>query len=452
MENVVPLLAPQSIAEPPMPFGPEWAPPAREDVLHYLWMTQQFTHSALATVCGKTISVINPGMYNRNAGPDFLNARILIDGIDWGGQVEIHVKSSEWTAHRHHNDPAYQGVVLHVVWQNDKEAYRNDGTVVPVLELKGRVNRAILDKYNSLACDLSEAPPCLPQVGVVTPLIVESMLGRALTERLMQKAEVALGIAEELDFDWEEVAFRMLMRGMGGQINPENFYNLAKSISGKYLRKMADDPLRMEALLFGQAGFLAGQTDEYATRLHKQFEFDKNRLNLLEPVLNWKFGRMRPANFPTLRLAQVAAIMGVAPGLFSAFIDAGNTKAILTLLRTPSSAYWQKRYNFGVEGKTGAPAAGADFAQSLLINAVVPVLVAYGKARGQHSLIENAFKLLEDLPAEKNRITNLFPANIFINNNAGQSQGIIGLYKNYCLLRKCAYCQIGSGILRFSGQ
>ncbi|HNU42301.1 MAG TPA: DUF2851 family protein, partial [Cyclobacteriaceae bacterium] len=350
-----------------------------ESFLHYLWQFQYFDKKELTTTTGEQVSIISPGILNTDAGPDFLQVKINIDQIHWAGSVEIHIQSSDWYEHKHQTDAAYENVVLHVVWEENKPVYRADGTRLPTLQLKERVDKSLLKSYNRLV-NQADHIPCQRIVPSVSTVIRQAMVDKAAMIRLEEKSKQVLKRLQSNQGDWEETTYQLLASGFGFKINKEPFLQLSTVLPYKLIRKHRSKIEQTEALLFGQAGFLVTKTrDEYLTTLFNEFEFLNKKYNLkqLQPS-QWKFLRLRPANFPTIRLAQFAALLYSCDNIFSTLITTNSYKEIESLFQVQTSLYWKQHYRFGKPATGSVPALGADSRDVILINTVIPLLIAYG--------------------------------------------------------------------------
>ncbi|WP_299703807.1 DUF2851 family protein [uncultured Pontibacter sp.] len=422
----------------------------KEEFLHYIWQHQYFDKTDLLTVEGEPVQVLRVGMYNTDAGPDFKEAIIRVGEVEWSGSVEIHLRGSDWRRHQHQLDFKYNQVVLHVVWEADEAVRRTDGTFIPTLELKARVNTALLHTYEQLR-RASYAIPCAgfwPQVPDITKTM---MLGRALTERLELKGEEVLQVYRQLGNDWEATSFQVLCKGFGFKINQEPFERLARTLPMQVVRKHQHDLFQLEALLFGQAGFLAEPVDEYSTALAKEHAYLSRKYNLQEltmPRHHWNFLRMRPANFPTVRLAQLAALLHKHKSLFSTIIQAKDAKSYDALWQAPVSAYWQKHYTFGAESRAVQVQLGKSSAQNLTINVAAPLLAAYAVHAGQLEHLDKAVDLLEKVKEASNRITRQYEELGWKAASAADNQAALGLYKRYCQPVNCLHCAIGNKIMK----
>lgn len=422
-----------------------------ESFLHYLWEFQYFDKKELKTTTGDELIVFKPGIHNTDSGPDFSQTKIKIDGMDWAGSAEIHVKSSEWIDHGHQHDQAYENVVLHVVWDEDKPIYRMDGTRIPSLELKGRVGAQLINEYQKLIHNASVIP-CEHSFRTIDPLIKLSMVDKALMKRLEDKASKVTELLHQNQGDWEETTYQLLAANFGFKVNKEPFLQLAKALPYKIIQKHRDQLLHVEALLFGQAGFLVAKTkDEYITKLFDEFQFLSKKYSLQSAemqVAQWKFLRLRPSNFPTLRIAQFASLLYSKKSIFSHLIEIEDYKSLQQFFEITPSPYWQTHYRFGKKAEGAVPDFGTASADIVIINSVVPLLVAYGKAKDDWSLVDKAVNILQHIASEKNKIITLWKELGYVSKSAFDSQGLIELYQNFCQRRQCLNCAIGSALLK----
>jgi Protein of unknown function (DUF2851) len=422
-----------------------------ESFLHYIWQFQYFDKTGLQTQDGEPVSIFKTGVLNTNAGPDFSQAKIKIGSIEWVGNVEIHTKASEWTNHNHSSDKAYENVILHVVWENDREIKRGDGSVIPTIELKGRVEESLIKAYKKLINSPASIPceKSFPTVGDLTKL---SMLDQALMQRLEAKAEIVNQLLKSNNDDWEETTYQLLLKNFGFKINAEPFLQLARSLPYKIVQKHSSNLQQMEALFFGQAGMLETKTkDEYISLLYREYEFLSKKYSLYESRLSpaqWKFLRLRPANFPTLRIAQLASILYSRKNLLSTFIEADSYNQLMDIFTASPSGYWQTHYHFAKKSKSLVPDLGESSKQNLLINSVVPLLVAYSKAKDDPRLMDRAIEILQHIPAEVNKITKVWTALGVSVKSAFDSQALIEQYNNLCQKRQCLNCAVGASLLK----
>lgn len=422
----------------------------KEDLLHFVWQHQYFDKAGLVTTVGDTINILNPGFPHTDAGPDFSQAKIKIDNIEWNGHVEIHVKSSDWDRHGHGEDPAYQNVILHVVWEDDAPVAYNNSGLIPTLELRHRIKPSLLrDSSALLKSDTRIA--CEDSIQRVNLLTRISMAERALMSRLELKSKELMLLLQTNGGDWEETTYQWLARHMGFKKNNEALFRLAQQLPLKIIRKHHQDITQLEALLFGVSGFLKGDAeDQYSKNLQAEYSFLSKKYGLTSKELStveWKFLRLRPANFPTIRIVQLAQILSANPNLFSQLIEAADIEAIRRMFKVRQSPYWQSHYQFGKQTDHVIPGMGTSSVDILLINVCATILVTYAKAIGNEEYTSCALDLLASIKPEQNYITRQWKTLGQPLDSAADSQGLIGLYKLYCQPRQCLRCGIGAAIL-----
>lgn len=423
----------------------------QESFLHYVWQFQYFDKINLVTSSDEKLEIFQPGLHNDDSGPDFSHAKIRIGEMDWAGSIEIHTKASSWYDHHHDSDPAYENVVLHVVWDDDKEVLRGDGTPIPTLELKNRVDKSLIDQYKKLAENPS-AIPCEKLFPDVSELVKHGMLDKALMQRLENKADQVKQLLAAANNDWEMVTYQLLARNFGFKINYEPFFQLANAVRRKILLAHSDNLTQIEAILFGQAGFLDyGIKDDYFKLLQREYKVLAAKYGLSNQKLqkeSWKFLRLRPANFPTIRIAQFSALFYTNKNFFSKLIDTDSETQMRALFDVNTSAYWHNHYRFGRKTVRSISKMGEESISNILINTIAPLLVAYGKVQDDQSKIDRAVQMLHVVKAEKNKITKAWAGIGFTVKDAFDSQGLIELNNNYCLKRRCLACNIGTAILK----
>jgi len=421
----------------------------REDFLHYLWNSKEFNLNGLQLTDGRPIQIIRFGRHNKDAGPDFLEARVRIAQTLWVGNIELHLKSSDWLLHQHQHDSAYNNVILHVVWEEDRSLFRENGERIPCLELCGKIPPEIYTRYKKILTNQAWIP-CQIHFSKVPERVKVMWLERLLIERMEEKTKK---IEENLrfnNFSWAETFYQTLARNFGAKKNSPPFELLAKSIPLPLLAKHRDQPLQVAALLFGQAGFLDENfKDEYPLQLKKEFQFLKKKYQLL-PLKkeNWKFLRMRPANFPTIRIAQFAALMVQSTSLFSRILEAESLVELADLFQINISEYWHTHYLFDRSGKVQVRKPGKAIVDSLVINAIVPVLFLYGQYKYDESFTHKALRFLDEMAPEKNEVIKKWMDLGFIPCSAGQTQGLLQLKNEFCDKKRCLSCAVGSQILR----
>jgi len=421
----------------------------QEDFLHYAWQHQYFDKMALQTEDGQPVTVLRPGHRNSDAGPDFLNARLRLGEVEWNGAVEIHLRASDWHRHQHQFDPKYDQVVLHVVHTADVPVQRTNGSLIPALSL--RLPAGLLAAYELLQNQPAERLlPCAPLLPQVSELTRTMMLGRVLLERVEQKAGRLTELHTQLAHDWEATAWHALAAAFGFQKNAEPMSRLAKAVPLTLLRRHRHDVHQLAALLLGQAGFLEDASlDDYSQRLRTEYEFLRHKYNLHGTALaahEWNFLRLRPANFPTVRLVQLLALLHARPTLFDVLLTAQSVRGLEQFFDAPLPAYWQTHTRPSKPGKTVPLGRGS--MHLLITNLVVPLRVAYARSLSNLELIEKTMDLLDQLPPEHNHFTDAYEEAGFHNASAADSQGLLALQQGYCAPRRCVQCGIGAALLR----
>lgn len=412
---------------------------------------QYFNKKELLTTDGETIEIFNPGILNTDAGPDFSNSRVKIGPIAWVGSVEIHLHSSGWLDHHHDQDRSYDNVILHVVWGHDKVITRNDKTPLPTLELKDRVDAALINTYRQLI-NSSFSIPCQRSLRGVDHLIKLSVLEKALMQRLERKAEEVQTLYKQNRNNWEETFYQLLARNFGFKINAEPFFQLARLLPQKLLLKQADKQEQVEAMLFGQAGFLdASKGDDYYLKLRREHRLLAQKYSLLQNKMSkaqWRFLRLRPANFPSLRLAQLGSILHYRQNIFSVVLECEDVNSLIQLFTVRPSSYWLSHYQFTKKSKNKEHELGRSSIENIIINTVVPVWVAYGKLSDEQPYIDRAVQVLQQLPAEENKITRAWKNVGIPTQTSFDSQALIELYNNFCQQKSCLDCAIGASLMR----
>jgi hypothetical protein len=420
-----------------------------ESFLHFIWKFQKFRQKPLQTNEGIEISVFDPGTKNTDAGPDFKNARIQIGEILWHGHVEIHVAAADWKRHNHQMDQAYDNVILHVVWKNDEKAYRKDKSPIPTLELNGLVEDEIIFRYRELLRPENDIL-CKRFLPNVKKLTILGMLDNALARRLKTRSARIFRDVGLTDNNWEEIAWRLLTRNFGFKTNTEPFGELARSTPIKILKKELHSQFTIEAILFGQAGFLNDEPmDDYHERLQKEYNFKAHKYGLQRRLdyHQWKFLRLRPANFPTIRIAQISSLLSAHPNLFSLFSNYQNPKSLTIKLSVRQIDYWRTHYDFGKRSSSRLGVLGSSSIDNILINTVAPMQFAYGVHKDNEALKENALQLLNYIKPEKNSIIKKWIEAGMQVGSAFDSQALLEQYNEYCLNKQCLNCQVGAEII-----
>ena len=417
-----------------------------ERLLHYVWKYKLYTATPLITTEGRPVQVIDPGMQNTDAGPDFFNAKIKIDGTLWVGSVEIHDKSSDWLLHHHDTDKAYDCVILHIIGFNDFQPVRTNGNPIPQMLLT--VPENILRSIDWLLYR-EAALPCLDHITGIAPLHIACWMEALLSERLERKTHDIFLLLDAYQTDWNEVFYITLTRNFGFGVNNDAFERLAKSLPLRCIQKQRNSHSQIEAMLFGQAGMLEEENDDHYYRLlQREYDFLRHKFGL-SPMEDFVFKnlRTRPVNFPYLKVAQLAALWVRYDTLFSAILEARSTGEIKKYFRIPPSGYWETHYHFRYASPRKEKTIGENALNILLINTVVPMLFAYGLHNKRPEYCERATRLLESIPPEKNTIvTTFYNAGITVR-HAGDSQALIQLKREYCEKKKCLYCRIGFRML-----
>ncbi len=424
-----------------------------EDFINYTWKFRLFDRDNLMTTSGEKIEVFSAGMQNTDSGPDFHNARIRIGATTWAGNVEIHINSSDWHKHKHNNDAAYANVILHVVFRDDDPIVLPDGRKLPTLELHDRIAPELYHRYHQLAFGNPQFIPCEGSIKFVDDMTMRNWLTRVLIERLEKRALVVNAALDKNKGDWEETFYQFLAANFGFKTNALPFELLAKSLPQLTLARHKNNPQQIEALLFGQAGLLNDEfNDDYPKLLQAEYQFLQKKYGL-QPIEKhlWKFMRMRPTNFPTIRLAQFAALIFKSNHLFSKIIEIRDVVQLKELFsQLPVNPYWENHYRFDVESKASSKSLGQTSIDILLLNSFVLFLFCYGKHNQQEYFINRSLKLLEKLPAEDNHIVTNFDSVGIKVNTAFDSQALLELKNCYCSYKKCLHCGIGNKILKMA--
>lgn len=422
----------------------------RESFLHYVWRHRLYRFVDLTTVTGQSLKIIHPGFPHTDAGPDFKQAIVKIDDITWAGDVEIHILSSDWLKHGHQQDQKYQSVILHVVYDNDMDIYRSSQEKYPTLELKEHIPDDLLNRYREMSLAENELP-CRSLLSEIDSLRFSSFLSAMTMERLLKRQKLVLDIVDLCTGNWEEAFFRLLVSNFGFKTNTPAFELLSKSIPYSSIVKHAGSKLQVYALIFGQAGMLQTEMDDpYFQSLQSEYHYLQYKYKLvpLSPR-HWSYLRLRPRNFPCIRLAQLSELIHTVPDLFHRLIheELGEHELEKLICCTPD-VYWQTHYKFGKPVKARCITLGKDSLYLLLINTMVPLLFSYAAFHGKEELQIRAVSMLEDIPFEENRITRYYKEAGFPAKGALYSQAILELKARYCTSKKCLDCPVGSFVLR----
>ena len=423
---------------------------ANESILHYIWKYRLFNQQELKSTLNQPVHIIQPGMANPDAGPDFYHAKIKIEDTLWAGNVEIHLRSSDWYKHTHDLDKAYDNVILHVVWIDDVDVYHSDRTLIPVLELQNLVDPNLIHKINAFSHH-NHWIACEHQLKEVDDLTKQQWLDRMLIERLQEKSNHFKELFHHLKGSWEDTFYISLARSFGFKVNNLPFEMLAKNLPQHLLAKHRNQPLQIEALVFGVAGLLNSNfKDEYPIKLKREFEFLKVKYSLQSiDAFLWKFAKTRPDNFPTIRLGQFAALIVKSVHLFSRIMETKDVKSLKLLFNDlPVHTYWESHYLFDQEQKRLSRQIGEGSIDVLLINTVAPLLFFYAKELNKDKFLQKAVDLLFTLKPEKNIIVDKFAMLGLKASSSFESQALLQMKNNYCNQKKCLNCSIGIKILK----
>jgi hypothetical protein len=423
----------------------------KEEFLHYLWKYSLYDKDKLVDTDGNKINVLHQGEYNRDSGPDFFNSRIIIAGTEWAGNVEIHTKSSHFDLHGHQTDPSFNNVILHVVAENDKTVFNSKGEELLTVEIA--FNPTLYEKYLSLVNN-PYVIACQDDICKLDNIFILHWLGSLVIERLQSKSELVLKILSETGNDWEETFYRLLTRYFGFRVNTEPFEMLSMALPFRIIRKHADNRFQIEALLFGTAGMLheglfkEALEDEYYRNLIKEYKVLSAKYSL-QPIHGWlwKFSRLRPSNFPTIRISQLAALLSVRGGLFSRVLEASDIIHLKELFEVSASEYWYDHFVFGKKSRAISKNTGSQATDIFLLNAVIPVIFVYGQSIDNQDICERALTFLENVRAEENSIIAEWNEAGINAESAFYSQALIQLRNEYCKKRKCLECRIGSKLI-----
>jgi hypothetical protein len=419
-----------------------------EDFLHYVWKYQLFSVHDLKTTTKEDLTILKIGSHNFNSGPDFFNSQIKIDNQLWVGNVEIHLKSSDWYVHHHEIDENYDAVILHVVWEDDATIFMKDNKPLPVLVLKDFVFKSALNNYRNLFSAKQRWIPCEKEINSVDYFTLDNWRERLFFERLERKSDDMNELLVANQNDFEAVLFQLLAKNFGLKVNGEAFLNLAKSFDFSVLRKVRSDEQQLSALLFGQAGFLETVIeDEYHQQLKKEYKYLKHKHNL-QPIVNMQFSffRMRPPNFPTIRISQLVALYHLHQNLFSKIIQVETLKGFYELFEVTVNPFWKTHFTFDKVSKSSPKKLTKSFVDLLLINTIIPLKFLYQKNRGEVN--ENDFlDILQKIKSEKNSIISKFDEIGIKSKNAYETQSLLELKNNYCAKKQCLQCVIGIKLL-----
>jgi hypothetical protein len=419
-----------------------------ERLLQFIWQFQYFNKSELCTINDEPVQVITPGLYNHNQGPDFSNAKIIIDGTTWAGTVELHIKTSDWNKHKHQDDRNYGNVILHVVWEDDTGKGLRLVRSIPLIELKTKVPKILLQRFEELMQSQSFIA-CESNIRQVRDITWCSWKERLLAERLLRKASIVEAYLRQNNYHWEETFWWLLAKNFGMKVNGEAFETIARSIPLTVLARHKTQIHHLEALLLGQAGLLEEKfKEDYPALLQKEYRFLKKKYNLRPIRLPIYSLRMRPGNFPAIRLAELAMLVHESAHLFSKIREAASAKEIKQLFEITASNYWHNHYQLDTVSAFKKKKTGSLMRDNIVINTVAPVLFAYGNYHKEDGYKDKAIQCLEEITGERNQLTNGFKQLGIESKNARDSQALIELKNEYCSKKRCLECAVGNAFLK----
>lgn len=428
-----------------------------EHLLHYVWKHKLFPLKPLYTTTGEAIEVIDPGLYNTNAGPDFFNSKIKINGTMWVGNVELHDKSSDWFLHGHDKDTHYENVILHIASLIDKDIKNQNGQLIPQLQLD--VPEHIKQHYNELITT-DNYPPCSQTIPHLAPIMINAWISALQTERLEQKTQAIIKRVEQCDGSWENAYFVTLARNYGFGINGDAFETWALHLPFMSIAHHSDNLFQIEAMFMGQAGLLELDTiptyyqqealqEGYFSKMRNEYQYLAHKFNMkpMDASL-WRFLRLRPQNFPHIRISQLANLYFQHKTGLSQLVECDTITVMEEVLRTHVTPYWETHYTFGSTSCKNEKNLSSSSLNLLIINTAIPMLFAYGKHIGNEKFCDRALDLLEQLKAEDNYIVRMWKQCGLAIRNAGDSQALIQLKKEYCDKKDCLRCRIGYEYLK----
>ncbi|MBL0328568.1 MAG: DUF2851 family protein [Bacteroidetes bacterium] len=422
-----------------------------EEFLHHIWKFRLFDQFELKTTQGELVEILKPGEHNFDAGPDFFNGKIKVGDTLWAGNIEVHIHASDWNKHNHQQDKAYDNIVLHVVHTADKTLSRQSGAEIPTVELKDRIHRKLYQNYLDFKSSIDWIA-CEKQIASVPTFVVNSTIDRLLLERLERKSQSILNGLALNHNNWEETFYQHLARNFGFKTNAEPFELLAKSIPSVVLGKHKSSLLQIEALLFGQAGMLFEHFEEkYPQHLQNEYAFLKQKFKL-QPIEKhlWKYLRLRPINFPSIRIAQFANLIHQSSHLFSKIVELENASELKNLMNVSVSDYWENHFVLDKPSNQKSKHLGEESINNIIINTIVPFLFVYGKQKDDEKYIARALSFLEQTPGENNTIIQKWETLGVSTKTAHTTQALLQLKTEYCNPKKCLNCSIGNYLLKNS--
>lgn len=420
-----------------------------EALLQLIWKHKLLGQLRFAGTKNESIEIQSIGEHNQDSGPDFFNSKVCIDGVVLAGNVELHIKTSDWLKHQHQQNKAYDNLILHVVYEHDIELKQNEKYNVSVIELKPYIKPNLIEQYKSLQ-NSKQQIACGKTVTTVPDIIWKPWLDRLAISRLELKVNYLEHLFEFTNQNYEDVLYILLCRNFGFKINNDAFELLAKSLSYTVLKKYCHNQIQVEALLFGTAGFLEEPfEDDYPKLLQNEFEFLKHKHKLipLEKTI-WKFAKTRPVNFPTIRISQLANLIGKQQSLFHLLETKPGIKELRMFFDINTSTYWQDHFKFDNKAETSLKPLGDNAFEIIVINTVIPFLFFYSKKTFNDELSDYALNLLSHLNPEDNVKTKNY-SSLGINiENALESQALIQLYDSFCSKKACLNCRVAEYLLK----
>lgn len=419
----------------------------KEDLLHLVWKLKKLDFTNLTTTDGDTIQIKNFGFHNQNSGPDFLNGEVIIGDTTWVGHIEMHINSTDWTKHNHQKDKAYNNVILHVVYNDDGPILNESGQPIPTLILKDRISQSTIGNYENLAAN-QDWIPCAPSIHKTDMIKNSFFLEKVLIERLQAKCQRIEDILKHNNNDWEDTLYRLLLKYLGLKVNSSAFEQLAHVTPYSILKKLSDKSIALEALLLGQAGLLNDNSDAYFDKLLKEYTHYKNKYDLIAMTgVEWRFSKLRPANFPTIRIAQISQLYYKAPQLFNDILHVSSITDIYEKLDITASSYWDTHYLPDKESESKPKKMGQMTKELIVINVIVPLLFTYGQKTANEYYKDKALDLLQKVKAENNMIIRNWKQLGMSAKSAFDTQALLQLKNEYCNNFNCLNCRIGQTIL-----
>lgn len=420
----------------------------REDFIHYLWLHKKLDVLRLRTTGGERIEIVSTGSHNHSSGPDFFNGQLRIGNQFWAGNIEIHIKSSDWFVHGHEKDAAYDNVILHVVYEYDADIFRSDGTIIPTLEIQTFIGQELLSNYHKLFSSKQKWINCEQDINGVDKFILNNWQERLYVQRLERKSQNITHLLKASKNDWEAVLFKLLAKNFGLNVNGDAFHSIASSMSFSVVRKTCSNLNHLEALFFGQAKLLNGSSiTGYYDTLKSDYRFLKQKFGLdYQGVVDVRFFRLRPSNFPTIRLSQLANLYHKEQQLFSKVISVKHLKEMYALFEVGTSPFWKTHYTFDKESKHRAKKIAKAFVDLLLINTILPVRFCHAKLKGGR-IDGKVLDIIHTISAEKNAVVDGFSRLQQKAKTALESQAFIQLKTEYCDKNKCLQCAVGNALL-----